>query len=236
MGGGSRRKGWAEVPVADTPNLLKYLIAETGDRDLPLLKTALVKLLYLADVEAVRRGLPRLSSVSWLYYKYGPYAFEIEDVLKQLAGSAIDEMERVSQTGRKYQTYRIGEPISSLLSPEEKALLNFVIERWAGESLEKLLNYVYFETEPMLAAEWGEPLDFSMIPQREEHVDVKDIVVRGGGQEAVGRLRKFKEQFWRVQEAGRGQRVRPSPPPRYDGVFQQALKAMDEDDLKGFES
>jgi len=60
--------------VAETADLLKYLIAESDDHNLQLVKTALVKLLYLTDVEAVRRGLPRLSSVHWSYYTPGGLA------------------------------------------------------------------------------------------------------------------------------------------------------------------
>lgn len=222
--------------MADTAELLKYLIAETEDRGLSLVKTALVKLLYLADVEAVRRGLPRLSSVHWISYKYGPYAFEIEDALRQIIGTEIDETERISAAGRKYKTYRVEELSQSKLSPEDKALLNLAIDRWAGESLAQLLNYVYFETEPMLAAsEWMQALDFSVIPRREEYIDLRELIVRKGGKEVIERLRRLKQQFWQEQETGRSRRVKPNPPPRYDEVFRQALKIIDEEDLKGFE-
>jgi hypothetical protein len=221
--------------LADTADLLKYLIAESRERDLPLVKTALVKLLYLADVEAVRRGLPRPSSVQWIYYKYGPYAFEIEDTIRHLVGFEIDEMARISASGYRYQTYRMPESTQLTLTPEEKALMNSVIERWAGQSLEELLNYVYFDTEPMLVAEWGQPLDFSVIPRRERRMELKEHVLRQGGKEAVERLQELKIRFWRAQEAAQRQRVRPTPAPRYDDTFRQALKVMDEEDLRGLD-
>lgn len=219
--------------MAETADLLKYLITESDDRNLQLVKTALVKLLYLTDVEAIRRGLPRLSNVHWIYYKYGPYAFEIEDALSQFVGFQIDEMERVSAAGRKYRTYRVQEETPSRLSPEEKSLLNSVIDRWAGESLEKLLNYVYFETEPMLTAEWGKALDFTVVAKREPHVDLKEYIIRQGGREAVERLRDLKGRFWQSREATQPRRVRPTPSPRYDEIFRHAMKAMDEEDSKG---
>jgi hypothetical protein len=219
--------------MADTVDLLRYIIAYASERGLPPVKTTLVKLLYLGDVEAVRRGQPRLSSVNWIYYKFGPYALELEQAIRDLAGQDVDELEGVSAAGRSYRKYQ-AEMMdeSTSLSPEVKAILNNVLERWAGESLERLLNYAYFETEPMLVAKWREPLDFSVIQPKEPPISLAELVGGQGGREAIGRLQRLRDAFWASQKAERQKFVRPKPAPRYDETFAQGILASDEDQTK----
>lgn len=215
--------------MADTTELMKYLIAETEDRGLPLLKTALVKLLYLADIDSVRRGYPRISRVVWIFYKYGPYAFEIEDALREIAGREIDESDRVSTRGRRYQVYKTRDSTSARLSPEEKGVLNSVIDRWAGLSLEHLLNYVYFETEPMQVAVWEKPLDFGQIrPQRKVAGSLADTVGPRMSSDEIGRLSELKKAFWTAIRSEEDKRVEPTPPPRIDEVFLLGMRTSDE--------
>jgi hypothetical protein len=219
--------------MAHTVDLLRYIIGFASERGTPPVKTSLVKLLYLADVEAVRRGRPRLSDVNWIYYKFGPYAFELEQAIRDLLGQDVDELEGVSAAGRSYHKYQ-AEMLddSTSLSPEAKAVLNIVLERWAGESLEKLLNYAYFETEPMLVAKWKEPLDFSMIQPKVPPISLTELVGRGGGREAIGRLQRLREAFWASQKGDRQKLVRPRPAPRYDETFAQGILSSDEEQTK----
>ena len=49
-----------------------------------------------------------------------------------------------------------------------------VVDEWGGLSLNHLLNYVYFETEPMMNAARGDELDFGAVKPPEP---VRSIVV-----------------------------------------------------------
>ena len=71
-----------------TTNVLRHLIAhvitELADLGVGFGKTKLVKLLYLIDVENYRRRGATISGLTWRFYHYGPYAFEIDTALKEL--------------------------------------------------------------------------------------------------------------------------------------------------------
>jgi len=44
-------------------------------------KTRLIKLLYLLDIENYKSYQRIFTELDWIFYKYGPYAFEIEKFL-----------------------------------------------------------------------------------------------------------------------------------------------------------
>lgn len=214
--------------MAKTLDLIRYLVGELSDRGFDVTKTGLVKLLYLSDVEAVRRGRPRVSSIEWVLYKYGPYAFEIEDALRQLAGREIDELAGISALGKAYKVYRATSPEDSVvIDPEEKAVVGSVLDRWGGESLEEILDYVYFETEPMLTAEWLKPLDFGLIRKREPLVSLADLLVQRGEKETAEKLADLKARFWARTHAQAQAAVVPTPAPRFDKVFLDGLRVVD---------
>ena len=66
-------------------HLITHLAVELRDAGSSIGKTKLVKLLYLIDVENWRRRRKTLTGLEWRFYHYGPYAFEIEDALNELA-------------------------------------------------------------------------------------------------------------------------------------------------------
>ena len=219
--------------MADTADILKYIVGELSERGFDTTKTALVKLLYLADVEAVRRGFERLSPVRWIYYKYGPYAFEVEETLRKIVGREVDETVRLSSLGKAYYLYRtLRYEIESRLSPEERAIVNQVLDRWGGESLARILNYVYFDTEPMAEAEWGEPLNLNVVERRTERVSLRHYLAARMDPEEVRRLADLKERFWTKAGAGRRDLVRPQPEPRYDETFLDGIELADQEERR----
>jgi len=215
--------------MTSTRELIKYLVGELSERGFDVTKTALVKFLYLADIEALRRGLPRISDLEWIFYKYGPYAFEIDEALRDLTGTDIDELTGIS-SGRAFFVYRRSpyeEPAQ--IPVEAKAILSSVLDRWGGESLNKILNYVYFETEPMQEAEWRKPLNLDTVHRGEKVVSLSDFLMGKVGSEKAERLRSLRQEFWTKAHAENRNFVRPSPDPRYDEVFFEGLRATDED-------
>lgn len=123
--------------------------------------TRLVKILYLADVEWRRRhrGEP-LSNWNWLFWHFGPYAMEFNEVF----GAQAQDVELVEfKTGKvaKFLNFKTEELRQREVPDEVSFLLRSVVEQWVGVDINYLLDYVYFETEPMEKAKRGEPLDFS---------------------------------------------------------------------------
>lgn len=215
--------------MAPTGDLIKYMLVELYDRSFEVTKTALVKLLYLADVEAVRQGSPRVSEIEWISYKYGPYAFGIDDALKRLSGREIDELTGVSALGKTYYLYRLKdyEELPGV-GPEQRAIVNRVLDRWGGESLENILNYVYFETEPMLEAEWAEPLDFATIRKREPSISLAEYLARRLSAAETERLVQLKQAFRAKARASKASSIEPLPRPRYDEVFLEGMRVADQ--------
>jgi hypothetical protein len=216
--------------MASTKELIKYIVGELSDRGLDFTKTTLVKLIYIADIEALRSGLPRISNLRWIFYKYGPYAFDFDEALRDLTGTDIDELAGFSTLGRPFFAYRRSPREEPARIPvEAKAVINRVLDRWGGESLNKILNYVYFETEPMQEAEWGKPLNLDMVRRRETLVRLADLLATKASPERAEHLRRLKEEFWSRAPAPPDDFVEPLPAPRYDEVFFEGLRATDEE-------
>jgi hypothetical protein len=217
--------------VAATTDLLTYIVSELSERGFDVTKTALVKLLYLADLEALRLGVGRLSSVRWIFFKYGPYSFEIEDALRQISGREIDEMAGISSLGKVYYRYRSsGHDVEWKLTPEERGIVNRVIDRWGGESLARILSYVYFETEPMAEADWGRPLSFNSVERRADRISFRDYLASRMDPQEVRRLAELKERFWAKESEPKKDLVRPEPEPRYDETFLEGIGLADSEE------
>jgi hypothetical protein len=149
-------------------DLIKYIVSLVEDEGGTLGVTRLVKLLYLIDVEYYRRHRKLLSDLEWIFYYYGPYALEIPDMLRGL-DLEIPQEEKIIGDGRSLHQLKSDHPletdIGTLLPAPDVLLIDRVVKRWAIEDLNKLLSYVYFDTEPMEDVSLGKPLNFDRIPK-----------------------------------------------------------------------
>ena len=104
-----------------------------------------------------------------------------------------------------------------------KRCVNKIVEQWGLEPLPTILDYVYFETEPMQDVRRGDILDFSKIPkdpttpQNTAKLEFSDAFIKNMRQ----RLNERREK----READR-KKTRKATPPRYDEVYYQACKMM----------
>lgn len=143
----------------DLRALIAYIVARAREREITLTRTRLVKLLYLLDVERIRSRREPVTGVNWVFFHYGPYAFELIDTLEQMEGSEL-----VAQSWRGSILYRAapGAPDGEDWISATRRSVDSVIARYAALGTDELLDYVYFETGPMVEAERGEPLDMSL--------------------------------------------------------------------------
>jgi hypothetical protein len=127
--------------------------------------TRLVKLIYLADLEWRRaHGGEPLADLTWKFLHFGPYAIEFAEVLadpdmemKELDSGIVAR--RFDFTAVDLERPRVPEPVSAVLSK--------IVKKWGDADLNTLLDFVYFETEPMEHARRGELLDFSAVKMPE---------------------------------------------------------------------
>ncbi len=219
--------------MVSTKELIRYVVGELSDRRFNVTKTGLVKLLYLVDVESLRLGLPRVSEVKWVFYNYGPYAHEIDEALRSLSGTEVDETSGISSLGRSFYGYR-ARPVEELsrIPLEARGVIKDVLDKWGGEDLNKLLNYVYFETEPMLNADWGKPLDLDLVQPRQEQGALADYLARKVSREEAEQLARLKREFWARAADRRKRLTKPALAPRYDDVFREGLRVTEENEDK----
>ena len=160
-------------------NLIRYIISEVQDAEGEILRTRLVKLLYLCDIEYYRSTRETLTGLNWIRYKFGPYAFELPEITRRM-GMDIGEEEFDFSTmhGIKYEAYEYPNP-DTWLRTNQKFIIDRVIKRWGNEELQFLLDYVYCDTEPMINADFRASLNFKKITRgmRRASADKLDLAL-----------------------------------------------------------
>lgn len=210
--------------------LTTYLINQIHERGGRPIKTQLIKLLYLLDLEFYRRHSRTVTQLPWRYYHHGPYAVEVDKILGTLPD--IDESEFVSWAGRKGYTYVSDSDVDEnehqlvdMFGYPVKHALDRILDRWALEDLWILLDYVYFETEPMQGAHRGDILDFSKVLQEEVTVP---RVLKVDLPES--KLKELRQKL--VDSRPKRKGMRTPTPALYDSTYFDALHIMDEVDLR----
>jgi hypothetical protein len=184
--------------------LILYVTQRITDEDAVPSRTRLLKIIYLIDTEYFRRHRKTLTGWKWIFYYYGPYVMDFPKLLERLDIAGLDETVDHTATGKKFYKYQIQDmqSIEDLVAFSEQTRIDGIIKRWALDDLNLLLNYVYFETEPMRDAKRGEPLDFNKIP-RSVFVPVVGWSEVSPSKEQVARFRKMLAELIKKTEENR---------------------------------
>lgn len=192
-------------------------------------KTKLLKLLYLADLEHFRDVGKTLTGFNWIFHFYGPWTDQYDALLDQLLAEDLISVTQWAQRGLDGFSIQgkdrgtlddLGLTLSAKLAIQESA------ETWASEPTGELLNYVYFNTEPMQNAERGKPLDFTTVQPRKE-LPVYRRRPSGADEKTLRQARKRLEE---KQAASASQRTQKYfTPPRYDEIFYAGMNIPDEE-------
>ncbi len=199
-----------------------------------VLKTALIKFLYLADYHAAReRNGEPWTDWEWRFMHFGPFAVSaaIElDGLVQVGRLMADE--RASQAGDKeYVLYSLPEgmqtpslrffdfPSSAMLA------LQADIKRY-GNNLSTLLDYIYFHTEPMETAKPGQLLDFGRCTKHDaadfRHVEMKKLRPKA--------IKKFRAQLRElINQRKSGEQITAEGP--FDQTYFEGIAELEGDSL-----
>lgn len=208
-----------------TKDILLQVLSEASDRNVSFGKTQLVKILYLVEVEYFRTTGQRLTDLKWMFYHYGPYALELEDVLAQ---PEFEKVETKTQNDRDFIRFRVTEramPYGWRLDPKISLLIKRIVGEWKDKPLAELLDYVYFETEPMLAVKQrGEVLDFATVKGESQVAAVIPLKASKEAEKKVAELRVRIRSFLEVMgETRQAESVSSSD-------YVNALKAWDEEE------
>ncbi len=166
--------------------LAQRIIQLASERRLSMGATRLVKLMYLAEVEFYQDSSTRLTDLRWRFHFYGPYPDEFHTIEQ----SPLFQHEEISLTNnrtlRNFMPDEFAQDQAESLAFREEQAVFSVVSDWADADLNMLLSYVYFETEPMLEAQPGQLLDFSLIRPRPKPIHLMLD---------KGKLRKLQENL-----------------------------------------
>ncbi len=166
--------------------LAQGIIQLASERHLNMGATRLVKLMYLAEIEFYQDSSRRLTDLRWRFHFYGPYP----DEFRTIEQSPLFQSEEISLTNnrmmRKFMPDEFAQDRTGLLTFGEKQAVFSIVSDWCDADLNTLLSYVYFETEPMLEAQPGQLLDFSLIRPRPKPIHLMLD---------KGKLRKLQENL-----------------------------------------
>lgn len=187
----------ADLPNSPESSLLAILSSARHAGINKLTRTELIKYLYLVDVYvAEETSGTKWTDVEWQFLHFGPFSAAVASSLDSLVAKSFIIESTVSGTNRDGNLYSI--PVWKALSEESFGFprgatlkLQQAIRKFSGD-LARLLNYVYFRTEPMSAARPGETLDFSMC-RKFEITSVKAIPMKSINQSRVKELRAQRQ-------------------------------------------
>ena len=184
----------------DPIELIDFIVWYATTRGEVLTPIRLVKFLYLLDLYQAREETGRtLTGWPWAFVHYGPFCGEALEAIDLAARRGIIE-------ARPYQSRYDGEQHFVYRSPREDrprapevlptrvaSDIQEAIRKWGADTA-GLLDYVYFDTEPMIAAEPGQRLDFSLAhwPPRPDPIAMKRLSPKSiaHGKELLVRLRE----------------------------------------------
>ena len=218
--------------MPDLRPLTAYLFDLVNDNGGAVGMTALIKLVYILDVEYYRRYSTLATGLKWRFHHYGPWVKELEDAILNNPYITVsgDNLRRGYRFNLDSSWKEIREKFLSEYGRPVEIIANSVVADWGLEPLAVVLDHVYFETEPMQDARRGEVLDFATIPRDVRDIS-KDHVRIDIPEGTLTGLRQLLEQ----QMLERKQRPsQPMTPPVYNGAYEDARRIMSEEEQASF--
>lgn len=215
-------------------DLIHAIVWYASYREEKLTTLRLVKFLYLADLYNARTSKGEtLTRWPWAFVYFGPWCKQANEAIEIAARNGIVRFEERPSSYDDEKDYRLfwvedtdEEPKTIDAIPTYVwSRLKWAIEKWADDSY-GLLDYVYFETEPMIEAERGAVLDFTkaQMPEIPEKVKMKKIS-KARIEEARKAIDRLREKY----KAGTGSRPPQGP---IDTVFLKSVSKLEEEDLQ----
>lgn len=174
---------------------LLAILSLAKDADIKCLtKTELVKYLYLLDVYVAEETEgSKWTDIDWQFLHFGPFAPEVASSIDSLVSKSFIKEQAIQNATRDGYLYSLsdwkGVSVDGLGIPRGAVIKLKQSIRDYDKNLPKLLNYVYFKTEPMSVARPGEVLDFSMC-RKFDLTAVKPIPMKVINKEKIAALRQ----------------------------------------------
>ena len=215
-------------------DLIHAIVWYASKRGEKLTTLRLVKFLYLSDLYHARVSKGEtLTGWPWAFVYFGPWCKEVNEAV---SNAAKDGLVLANEYPSKYddeKDYRLfwledtdEEPkVIDALPTYVWSRLQWAIRKWADDSY-GLLDYVYFETEPMIEAKPGAVLDFSQsrMPKISKKINMKQI--------PKAKMEEAKKALARLEEKYKTGLISRPPQGPTDTVFLEFVSKLDEEDLE----
>lgn len=150
--------------------LIKYIVWYATEHDIKLTTLRLVKFVYLADLYNAMYATGKVvSGCKWYFINYGPYCNEVmQGIDLTVERDMISATSHASKYmgAEEYKIYSCSDETAERLRNELPewifSKLHWAIRKY-GDDTAALLDYVYFDTEPMIDVKRGDLLDFSNV-------------------------------------------------------------------------
>jgi len=207
----------------DLARLVQAILCRVKEQRGSVTKTKLLKYLYLFDIASYRLTGTTITGFSWIFHRFGPWTVEFEKQYVTWQGVAID----VKNVGDAQVVWSL-EPVEmgqAVSSPDLEREFRRIVDEWADASLGRMLDHVYFETEPMRAAERGNALDFFNVKTATEPV------IRRLPQRTIDAklLRSLREKISASRKLIADTSTPLTPAPIYDDAYWLARAATDDE-------
>ena len=208
-------------------DLALALLTSAQARGNVLNKTKLLKLMYLADIEHFRSHRKTMTGFEWIFFLYGPWAAEYDTLIAELERRdliEIDPWESGGLSGNRLKAKEDRKLETLIESTVEYYQVKHQVDTWSDRSLSELLDYVYFDTDPMRDAVSLQPLDFDKVSR-----EAPALYRRSKSGASDGSVRNLRRRFAEIRE--RNEQARQATrlnfaPPVYDEAYQEALEQL----------
>jgi uncharacterized phage-associated protein len=150
----------------EAKQLARAILTRSKELGVTVGKTKLLKLMYLADIEHFRETDDTLSGLPWIFYLYGPWSPEYDSLLEQLETEGAILRTPFVGGGIEGEQLSISDELdlAKVIAPAgEYFRTKHLVDTWLDRATAQLLDFVYFETEPMQGARKQAQLDFSKV-------------------------------------------------------------------------
>jgi len=155
---------------------------------IPANKTKLIKLAYLTEIYYKRLTGEKLTEQKWIYWKYGPYFFEYEDIIENTSIFMKPDKSFDFYPIEIREDYEIG--ITNL---NENTALFYALEH-ASDDLNNILDFIYYDTEPMInVVKRGDILNFDLVLPQEFYVVRKYDINQEEGKNIIKKIREWEK-------------------------------------------
>ena len=157
-----------------------------------LSKTKLLKLAYLAEVFYFRKFRERMADIHWIYFKYGPWSSDYDEILNSYPFK-IEVIQFEDDKEAMLIDVDSGYKYEQPLPFDSQLIISKAIFEFGSLELKKILDYVYFDTEPMMAAqERGQKLSFDEV-KGEAYYKIKSLKI--DPKIKLNIIKKYKEKI-----------------------------------------